>query len=79
MVKHTPSELSKYSSLHINGNFLLVFYFSCYLLFGMCTIVLEKAILIRSVDTVHDSVSVLYALLIIYIYIEPSIQLILNK
>jgi len=45
----------------------------------MCTIVLEKEIQIGSVDTVHDSVSVFYPLMIIYIYIKPSTQLILKK
>jgi len=46
--KHTETGLTKYRSLHINAILFLIFYFSCYLLFGMYAIVTEKTILMGS-------------------------------
>ena len=79
MGKHTQSDFSKYSTSLINANFPLVLLYGCYVLFGMCAILIEKAVLIGSVDTVHDSVSVFYPPLIFNIFIKPSIQPILQK
>ena len=77
--KHTQTELYKYSSYILMQISLWSSDSAVIYLFRMSAVVIEKAILIGSVDTIHDSVSVFYPPLIFYIFVKTSIQLILQK